>query len=85
MYCKDLPSSTIHATSSLVWGMDSSLETKMPCMGHHEIKHPMYKNFMKKNICMCTKNILKDELMYLYQVIQFNMMNASTTYTNYTS
>ena len=54
-------------------------------MGHHEIKHPIYKNFMKKNRCMCTKNILKDELMYLYQVIQFNMMNASTTYTNYTS
>ena len=34
---------------------------------------------------MLTNGMLENELMYLYKAFQFNVIDASTTYTNYKS
>ena len=54
-------------------------------MGHYEIKPPMYEKFMEKNKCIHTNGMLESRLMYLYQDVQFNVINVSTTHTKYIS
>ena len=40
----------------------------MMCMGHYEIKPPIYifEKFIKNKRSICTNNILENEFMYLY-------------------
>lgn len=53
----------------------------MTCVGDYEIKPHAYITFIKKNKCICTDNMLENELMYLYyNDFQFNVINVSTTY-----
>ena len=40
-------------------GVNSSLEAKMTCMGHYEIKSPIYEKFIEQNKCVRTSNRLK--------------------------
>ena len=37
----------------------------MMCVGCYEIKPPIHKKFVKKNICICTNDRPKNGLMYL--------------------
>ena len=37
----------------------------MTCVGHNEIKSPIYEKFIEKNRCIHTNNMLKNGLMYL--------------------
>ena len=55
----------------------------MMCVGYYEIKPPTYKKFTKKNKCTYTNDKLESGLVYLYLAFQFNVINASTTYTKY--
>jgi hypothetical protein len=57
----------------------------MTCVGHYEIKSLIYEMFMEKKRCKHKNGMIENELMYLYQAFQSNVMNASTTYINYTS
>ena len=52
----------------------------MTCMGHYEIKHPIYKKFIEKNKCMQINGRLENGLVYLYWAFQFDVINASTTH-----
>ena len=56
--------------------VDSSLELQMTCMGSYEIKRPIYKKFIKLNKCILTNAMLENGLMYLYQVIQLDVING---------
>ena len=47
-------------------GVDSSLETLMTCMGHYEVRAPIYGEFIMKNKCICTNGMLGNELIYSY-------------------
>ena len=38
----------------------------MMCMGHYEIKPPIYEKFIEKNKCIHTNDMLENGLMYLY-------------------
>ena len=38
----------------------------MTCLGHYEIKPPMYEKFIWKNKCICIDGRLENELTYLY-------------------
>ena len=55
------------------------------CMGHYEIKTPIYENFIEKNICVHTNSMLEVGLMYLYQAFRFNETNVSTIHTKFKS
>ena len=39
----------------------------MMCVGHYEIKPPIYENFIEGNIYIYTNGVLENGLMYLYQ------------------
>ena len=36
-------------------------------MGYYEIKLPVYENFMEKNKCVRTNDMLENRLMYSYE------------------
>ena len=38
----------------------------MTCMGHYEIKPPIYEKFIKENKCICANGMLENEHMSLY-------------------
>ena len=38
----------------------------MTCVGHYEIKPPIYEKFIEKNKCIRTNDMLENGLMYLY-------------------
>ena len=46
--------------------MGALLQTDMMCMGHYEIKPPIYKIFVEKNKCLHTNDMLENGLVYLY-------------------
>ena len=53
----------------------------MTCVGDYEIKPHAYITFIKKNKCICTDNMLENELMYLYLAfLCFNVRIAYNTY-----
>ena len=53
----------------------------MACMGHCEIKPPVYEKFTEKKKSVHT-NKLENGLTSLYGAFQFDVINASTIYTN---
>ena len=55
----------------------------MTCMGHYEIKPPVYEKLIEENKCTCINSGLENGLIYLHQVICSNVVNDSTTYTKY--
>ena len=55
----------------------------MTCMGHHDIKPPICKKFVRKTNVR-TNVVLENGVMCLYNAFQYDVINASTTYTNYT-
>ena len=57
----------------------------MTCVGDYQIKHPIYKKFIEKEIYTCTNGMLENGLMYLYQAVQFNVNYSFTTYPKYKS
>ena len=48
---------------------------------NNEIKSPMYEKLMKKNKHIRTNNKQENGLVYLHWAFQFDVINASTTYT----
>ena len=54
-------------------------------MGHYENRPPIYEKVIEKNKCICTNDMLENGLMYLYWAFQFEMINASITYSKYKS
>ena len=46
---------------------------------HCESKPPKHEKFTYKNKCICPNNNLENELIYLNQAFQFNVINASIT------
>ena len=48
----------------IFWGMESSSEIKMKCVGHNEIESPIYEEFIEKNKCLRTNGMLENELVY---------------------
>lgn len=48
------------------WGLDTSLDTSMTCMGNNEIKPPIYGNFVKKKKCIRTNGKIENEFIYVY-------------------
>ena len=65
------------------WVVDSSLETYMTCMGDYNI-NSLYTRvlYVKKIEYVLVVARLENALLYLYKASQFNVINASTTYTN---
>ena len=57
--------------------MDSSLETKIMCMGNYEMKPHVYVKIKVKIKCVRTNDMLENGLMYLYWASQFNVIYAS--------
>ena len=58
-------------------GVDSALETLITCVGHYEIKPPLYENFTEKNKCIHTK---KMDSCINTKLFNLNLKIASTTY-----
>ena len=57
----------------------------MTCVGHYEINFPIYEKCIKESKYKITNNVIENIFIYLYWDFQFNMINASTTYTKYKS
>ena len=53
------------------------------CMGHNEIKPPIYEKSLEKIPCICMNCRLENGLMYLCFAFHFDVINASTASTKY--
>ena len=43
----------------------------MTCVGHYEIKPPIYDRFVEKKKCVRTNGILENGLMHFYNFLKF--------------
>lgn len=67
-------------------GVDSSLRNQTTSVDHCEISPHVYEKYVeKKKKCMSTNCMLKNGLIYLYYVVELNVIVVSITYTRHKS